>query len=448
MRARCGLWVLFLVAIVPLLVAAAPAQQSPPVPNERAALELIAQVNAWRMEQGLWPLRLNPTLQALALAQARYLLAQNPMPRSSDMHIGPNNTSPAERAAADPFFWPPYGTIDRVAIGENAAIGSVRTALSFWRGSDIHQRAALNPGYREVGAAALPRGTDTLFIITFGARPNVLPAFYNPQDGRLYLTSERYQYAPGGARIQNVTQVRLFGSDGQPLTPDWVPWQAVMEVPRGAGETIYVLYSDGQRQALAEAGIKDSALVLPGSLLPTVTPAAASPTPTASPTPLPVVPTAVPAGATLTPALALPTITLPTVPAQPTVAPPLTVADLELRYDRFSLTVLNVAGRPIDISTLAFSGSQVGFAARAWTQVADVPLAAFPAGHCLQLVIGGSSPATPSECRFVRSQVQFGAGRSFWTMGNFDVLIGGALVATCPPVTGSSARCSVVTVTR
>lgn len=444
-------WLLVMLALAaPLLAFAPPQQPSPPPNNERAALELIAQVNNWRVEQGLWPLRPNPTLQALALAQARYLLSLNPLPRSSELHIGPNGTSPGERAAAEPYNWPAYGQVDRVAIGENAAVGSLRTAISYWRSSDIHQRTALNPGYREVGAAALPRGTDTLYIIVFGARPNVLPAFYSALEGRLYLSNERYQYAAGGPRIQNVSQVRLFGADGQPLTPDWIPWQSVMDVPPGAGDTVYVLYSDGQRLALAEANAKDGSLVLP-ALLP---PAAVIGTPT--PPLLAASPTTTPTAAltTTTPAAtALASPTPPPLAASPTFTPtaalpsatPLPAADLMLIYDRFSLTVLNAAGRPLDLSTLAFSGSQVGFAARGWSQVAEVPLAAFPSGHCVQLVLGASAPATPPDCRYVRSQVQVGAGRAFWTLGNFDVLLGGAAVATCPPVTGSSARCAVVT---
>lgn len=447
MRALLRAWPLFL-----LLMAAAPAQQTAPPADDRAALELIAQVNAWRVEQSQWPLRLNPQLQALAMDQARYLLTLDPLPSAGALHIGAGGTTPPQRAAAAPYNWPAYGR-DQIAIGENAAVGSVRSALNYWRGSDIHRRAALNPAYREVGAAALPRGRDTLFIIVFGARPDVLPAFYNALNSKLYLTSERYQYAPGGARIQNVTQVRLFGADGQPLTADWIPWQPTMDIPAGAGGTVYVLYSDGQRQALAEASVGNGVL-LPG-LLPGAQPATASATPSpaasasATPSPLPFVPaTATPAApaagvtaspppraavtATPPPALALPT-------AIPTAAP-----SAQLLYDRFSLTLLNVAGRPLDISALAFSGSQIGFSARTWAQVAEVPLAAFPNGHCLQLVVSGSSPATPSECRFVRSMVQLAAGRTFWTMGDFNVLIGSTPVASCPAAASGSARCSLI----
>jgi uncharacterized protein YkwD len=447
MRALIRVWPLLLLLAVPLLLAAAPAQQAPPPADDRAALELIAQVNAWRLEQGMWPLRLNPTLQALALDQARYLLSLSALPEGGDLHIGAGGTTPPQRASAAPYNWPNYGRSDRVAIGENAAIGSVRSALSYWRGSDIHRRAALNAGYREVGAAALQRGRDTLFIIVFGARPDVLPAFYNAGDKRLYLTSERYQYAPGGPRIQNVTQVRLFGADGQPLTPDWIPWQSTMEVPAGAGDGVYVLYSDGQRQALAQANLKDSALLLPdllpGVQQPTATP---SPAPSATRTPLPLVPmtatpavriTASPPPPGVVTATPQPAIVLPTT--APTAAP-----SAQLVYDRFSLTLLNVAGRPLDISTLAFSGGQIAFSARSWAQVADVPLAAFPNGHCLQLAQSGSSPATPSECRFVRSIVQLAAGRTFWTLGDFTVLIGSTPVASCPAATSGSVRCTLI----
>lgn len=437
MRALFRAWPLFL-----LLIAAVPAQQTGPPADDRAALELIAQVNAWRVEQDLWPLRLNPTLQALAMDQARFLLTLDPLPSAGDLHIGAGGTTPPQRAAAAPYNWPAYGR-DQIAIGENAALGSVRSALSFWRGSDIHRRAALNAAYREVGAAALPRGRDTLFIIVFGARPDVLPAFYNTLNSKLYLTSERYQYAPG-ARIQNVTQVRLFGADGQPLTADWIPWQLTMDIPAGAGSTVYVLYSDGQRQALAEASVRNGVL-LPG-LLPGAQPPAASATPSraASATPPRVPATAAPAAsATASPpppaavTATPPTLALPT--AIPTAAP-----SAQLLYDRTSLTLLNVAGRPLDISALAFTGSQLSFSARTWAQVADVPLAAFPNGHCLQLVVSGSAPAAPPECRFVRSMVQLAAGRTFWTMGDFNVLIGSTPVASCPAAASGSARCRLI----
>ncbi|GIL08589.1 MAG: hypothetical protein BroJett033_1000 [Chloroflexota bacterium] len=434
-----------LLALIPLLLAAVPAQQAQPPTNDRAAQEIIAQVNAWRLEQGLWPLRPNPTLQALALDQARYLLTLNALPSGSSLHLGAGGTTPPQRAVAAPYNWPAYGRSDHAAIGENAAVGSVRSALSFWRGSDIHRRTALNPAYREVGAAALPYGSNTLFIITFGARPDVLPAFYNLQDNKLYLTSERYQYAPGGPRIQNVTQVRLFGADGQPLTTDWISWQASMSLPGSVGDRIYVLYSDGQRQALAEADVKNSDLLLP-ALLPGAPPALASATPpppaasaTASATAAAPAASATPSRPAATAAVSATPPALTPLPASPTAAP-----SAQLVYDRLSLTLLNVAGRPLDISALTFAGSEVRFAASTWAQVANVPLAAFPNGHCVQIVQGGSAPAAPAECRFVRSVVQLTAGRTFWTMGDFSVLLNGTPVASCPAAASGSARCSLI----
>lgn len=439
------------ILMVMLLGAALVQAQEAPAQNERTALEIVAQINMWRMEQGLSPLRPNATLQAMALDQAQYLASLSTLPRASELHVGRNGETPPQRAILEPYNWPVYGRPDRVSIGENAAIGSVRSAMAFWRGSEIHRGAALNPGYREIGVAAIPFGSDTLFIVVFGARPNVLPAFYNPQDGQLYLSSERYRYAAGGTWVQAPTQVRLFATDGQPIS-DWMPWQAMMPLPKGTGSIVFILYTDGQQQALAEVVLKDNVTILPGilpgGLPPTATPAAPSApilptvqatfTPTATMGPLVTrtpSPTPQQTGPTATPQPAGPT---PTV----TLAPVTT--DLELIYNATSLTVLNASGRALDLTTLAFQGSQVGFAARGWTQVVDVPLAAFPNGHCLQLQLSGSAPVSPQQCRFVRSIVQLGAGRTFWTQGSFDVLLNGVPVATCP---ANMTRC-VITVPR
>ena len=43
----------------------------------------------------------------------------------------------------------------------------------------------------ENAVAAIPRGGGRyIFNVVFGARPNVLPAMHNPQDGKLYLTRD------------------------------------------------------------------------------------------------------------------------------------------------------------------------------------------------------------------------------------------------------------------
>src|SRR5690349_1190990 len=66
--------ILFMIAILGLvyLPQITLAQQAE---NDTAkSTEILAMVNAWRIENGLWPLADNPTLDALALAQANYVL--------------------------------------------------------------------------------------------------------------------------------------------------------------------------------------------------------------------------------------------------------------------------------------------------------------------------------------------------------------------------------------
>jgi hypothetical protein len=55
-----------------------------------AALNIIAHLNAWRLEAGMWPLKPNEILNALALDQASYLSTLADIPSGNAMHVGRN----------------------------------------------------------------------------------------------------------------------------------------------------------------------------------------------------------------------------------------------------------------------------------------------------------------------------------------------------------------------
>lgn len=215
------------------------------------ALALVAAVNEWRIEEGLWPLRVNDTLMEMGQDQAEYLIGLSSLPQGGAMHVGSNGETPQTRALYPQYEWPFYGTSNRIAIGENAYIGANESAaISYWSGSTIHRTAALSREYREIGVGVVDHRYGHLYIAVFGARPNVLPALVEPESGQLYLSNEGYRYATGGDWLQVVAQYQYLDS-GESSTDNstWLPWEMTIALPEGAGP-YYLAYSDGDIETI------------------------------------------------------------------------------------------------------------------------------------------------------------------------------------------------------
>src|SRR5690606_14453723 len=60
--------------------------QTVPQSNPTVAHEIIAELNAWRVSQGLWPLAYNATLESLAMSQASYLMTTKIPKEGGDFH--------------------------------------------------------------------------------------------------------------------------------------------------------------------------------------------------------------------------------------------------------------------------------------------------------------------------------------------------------------------------
>jgi uncharacterized protein YkwD len=226
-----------------------------------AAQAMLGQINAWRIQLGLWPLKLNDTLTAMAVDQADYLstLKEN-IPSGNAMHLGRFGEGPRERAQYPQFGWPAYGRQSE-DIAEIAAIGTQESALKFWHESPVHTQVATNTIFREIGVAAVPHPWGHIYIVVFGGRPDVLPALYDPQQNVLYLTQDVFKFGPGNVPAMQVT---LFDAAGRPLNNGQpLPWSPTLPVPPNTGGKLYVLYNDGSAQALAEVDLREDQAVLP-----------------------------------------------------------------------------------------------------------------------------------------------------------------------------------------
>lgn len=428
-----------------VVVSALPHTESDAAPPDAThANQMIAALNAWRLEQGLWPLQPNDTLTALAQAQAEYLISLPDLP--DDMHAGRRGETPMERAIQPPYNWPHYGRSDQVAIDEIAYVGrNVDAALRWWKGSSLHSRTVTNSAYREVGVGMVPHTFGMLYIVVFGARPNVLPVQADFGRGVLYLSNEEYRYAAGKVWLYRATQVRLFDAEGRPLSAGWQAWQAQLTLPQNTGDHVYLLFSDGKQQVLSDVTVREDYVLLPDTLdtvaalvapqAPVAAPLSAGPataTPVASATPAPVVavvPTRTPASAGTA------SVSSPTPTAAPSAtAVPSSEPDVLLVYDSRSLAVINVTGAPLDISRLVLVHTNGRLPLTAWnTSWLSGSLMAIAARDCVQ-VWGWNEPgelAKPGQCRIQRGVITIDPNQRFWVSTDFSVLLGGTQLATC-----------------
>ncbi|MBI5667631.1 MAG: hypothetical protein HZC41_06450 [Chloroflexi bacterium] len=254
---------IFLLAETTVLASAAVAQ--PETDDDPAAQQILAHLNAWRLEAGVPPLKPNDTLVALALAQAVYLSTLTDIPGGNAMHLGPDGETPRERAVQPPFNWPSYGGgATGAAIAEVGMIGRSESALEFWRRSEIHTRTITHPGMREVGVAAVPHQWGHIYIVVLGSRPDVLPALFDPRSQQLYLTQDVWKYGPG---FVPPMQIRFLDENGDPLT-DWQDWQPSLPLPEGVSSRFYVQYHDGSREITTEVDLERDYIILPEYLPP------------------------------------------------------------------------------------------------------------------------------------------------------------------------------------
>ncbi|GAB4470487.1 MAG: hypothetical protein Kow00124_06640 [Anaerolineae bacterium] len=428
----------------PLPTDTSPPAADTPIPTPTSALQqvaaptidaeqlaVLAALNEWRISQGLWPLKINETLQQMALDQARYVLLLPAIPAGGDIHLGPGGKQPAERALG--YGWPYYNTAAQVAISEIAYVGaSPDAALTFWRGSAIHNSAVTNPAFREAGVAVLPHSLGDLYLVVLGARPGMLPALYDPQSGLLYLSSERYRWAAGD-RIQDVTGVQVLPSSTSTIDPaGWQPWSLTTSAPPSPAAPFAVALTDGTHQVITEVNPAVDIAWLPGNLGLAAGGVAAAPQDSAALTPAAPAPAQPPQAAQPT---AIP----------PTSAPPVVTTggdgstDIAIIYDAISLTIVNTSDSAIDLTGLVLSGGSTSVPIELWaTQWLTVPLYEFPAGDCLQIWRWDyDDPGQSPECRYRRSAIYIQPEKLFWT-GPFELRRGDALLAAC---TSGPARC-------
>ena len=255
--------------------------------QEQSAADLWRDlVNATRLNEGLDPLGQS---RLLAQAAQRHAddVAGNGFADPDDVHLGSDDSDAQERIdEAGYAAWTEDG--EELVVAENVWTGSggPEEALTDFLQNATFRANLLNDGFREVGVgiASDPDGRR-VYVLDFGARPNVLPIFINDgatttenREVALRLTNERVRPEGEGAIfIGEAVDIRISNEPSfEQLS--WQPWAQLVSwtLPDFVGEhTVYVQFRDaaGRTAASADGIILDQG----SSVSPTVGPQTATP---------------------------------------------------------------------------------------------------------------------------------------------------------------------------
>ncbi|MFN8379407.1 MAG: hypothetical protein U0452_12125 [Anaerolineae bacterium] len=133
-----------------------------------------------------------------------------------------------------------------------------------------------------------------------------------------------------------------------------------------------------------------------------------------------------------------PTLSGPASTPVPTQPPAAADVDLLLRWDGSALVATNVAGVPVDISTLSMTGNNRTVDSGYWARSnPSLNLSALPAGSCVGLrpLAYPDAPPLPPVCNDLGGW--WSADIVYvWGGDSFDVTVNGQLAATCPSNAG------------
>ena len=138
-----------------------PASAAPVLVESQSASEIIARINAYRAQNGLYSYTINQNLMNSAQVQSDYQASIQ-----SVTHTGSGGTNPKDRAYAAGYDGGSTIWVSEIIYGGTQA--TVDTAMSWWKGSSVHNNAMLSSQSLEIGAGVASSGGSTYFTVVMG----------------------------------------------------------------------------------------------------------------------------------------------------------------------------------------------------------------------------------------------------------------------------------------
>ena len=269
--------------------------------QEELAAILLELMNETRLDEGLDPHGRSRLLTKAAQLHAEDV-AENGLSDPDDVHKGSDGTDEQQRIEESGYApWTLNG--DRKVVGENVWIGrgEPEDALRSFLDDQAYRENLLSDDYREVGVGvATSADGGRVYVLDFGARPNVLPVFINDgtasTDNRevaVRLTNERVRPGGEGATFMGeAIEVRL-SNEPEFEGLSWESWAPLVSwlLPDTSGDhTVYVQFRDaaGRTAASADGIFLDEGTPATPTSVPLTATLPLSPTPgRSSPTPAP-----------------------------------------------------------------------------------------------------------------------------------------------------------------
>ena len=253
-----------------------------------ASARLLELLNEARLDEGLDPYRQSRLLTDAAQRHASDLAA-NGFADADDVHLGSDGTDEEDRI--EDAGYSAWTRDEQLIVAENvwAGRGSPEDVLASFLEEPAQRDNLFSDRYREVGIGfATDTDERSIFVLVFGARPNVLPIFINDgaattenREVAIRLTNERARPEGRGTGFMGeAIEIRI---SNEPAFEDlsWQSWGPLVSwvLPDSAGEhTVYVEFRDAAGRTAASA---DNIFLDTGT---PITPTAVPMTPTREPT--------------------------------------------------------------------------------------------------------------------------------------------------------------------
>ncbi len=205
-------------------------------------LRMVQILNETRVARGLNPLAWNAELAKASNAHAADMAKRGYME-----HTNPEGLDPRDRATKAGYIVPPR--TPWLVIETISARPTVEAAMGWLLGHQPHAAVLLKPVWREVGAAYVKGGPYGQFwVMNFGCRPNVLPAFASTGkvDLTVDITLTNELCTPGGQGNYMGKAVDVQISQNEDFAgADWEPF-ASQKTVKNPATRMYVKLRDAQ----------------------------------------------------------------------------------------------------------------------------------------------------------------------------------------------------------